>query len=207
MAELLTQNGKMRKSQGNIWNFGLPALKSQTGRTICPLAGDCAKYCYARSGAYQFSNVKPAFEDRLARSLTDSFISDMKQAINKRKNPTIRIHDSGDFYSAGYTRKWLAIAWSRPAVLFYAYTKNVKWFKKHASELPPNFRVIYSIGGLQDYMIDPEYDLHCRIFNSTEELLKAGYVDSTNDDYIAATTKSNRIGLVVHGGKAKAFNG
>lgn len=207
MAELLTQNGKMRKSRGNIWNFGIPALQSSTGRVTCPLAGSCAKYCYAQSGAYMFSNVKPAFEDRLAQSLTDTFIDDMKKAIDKRKNPTIRIHDSGDFYSAGYARKWLAIAWSRPSVLFYAYTKNVKWFQKHTHILPPNFRIIYSLGGLQDDLIDRNTDRHCRIFYSEQDLLDAGYVDSTEDDYIAATTDSNKIGLLIHGGKAKQFNG
>jgi hypothetical protein len=65
---LLTQNSKLKKTSKElglrVFNFGIPAYKSASGKLTCPMADSCVKFCYAKKGAYIWSNVKPAFEKR-----------------------------------------------------------------------------------------------------------------------------------------------
>lgn len=49
---LLTQNSKIKKTskklEVRLFNFGIPAYKSASGKITCPFAGDCVKFCYAK---------------------------------------------------------------------------------------------------------------------------------------------------------------
>ena len=64
---LLTQNTKIKKTSKTLgvklMNFGIPAYKSASGKLTCPMADECVKFCYAKKGAYIWSNVQPAFEN------------------------------------------------------------------------------------------------------------------------------------------------
>lgn len=186
----------MKKSTGNIYNFGIPAYKSNTGIMTCPYAGKCASGCYARSGTYQISNVKAAYEYRLAQTLLSNFSEIVIQEITRRKIVKVRIHDSGDFYSIEYLKKWLAIMQALPHVQFYAYTKSIPFFASVV--VPSNFHVIFSEGGKLDSMI-PKGHIHSRVFENENDLLDAGYTDVSNNDDLVYTTKL--IGLVYHGNK------
>ena len=88
---LLTQNSKLKKTSKHfdkrVFNFGIPAYKTASGKTTCPFADKCVKFCYAKKGAYIWSNVKPAFEKRYALTKTDQFISAMTEEIKKKKAP------------------------------------------------------------------------------------------------------------------------
>lgn len=218
MTTLLTQNSKMRKSGGDkyaIFNFGIPAYQSKTGIKTCPLAGQCAKGCYAQAGAYVWSNVAQAFEARLELAETAKFVPSMNQAIatklktanKKGQQLVIRIHDSGDFYSLEYTLKWFDIMTNNPDVLFYAYTKSVPMFNRlrKQGKVPNNFVLLYSEGGLADNQIK-EGDRHSRVFSSLEELQAAGYDDASNDDKVAFLSESGKVGLVYHGVKSKQWS-
>ena len=49
---LLTQNTKIKET-GNylkkkVFNFSIPAYKSETGKVTCPFADSCIKFCYAQ---------------------------------------------------------------------------------------------------------------------------------------------------------------
>lgn len=211
MSQILTQNGKMRKSSHSdieVYNFGIPAFQSNTGLKTCPKAGLCAIGCYARSGTYRFKNVVNAYENRLKLTQNENFVdlvlADLNlkviQAMDKGKTCLIRIHDSGDFYSAPYWDKWRSIMIQRPDVRFYAYTKMVQFFKSQ-NEIPSNFRLIYSQGGLEDSHIDTTKDFHSRVFQSETELLSLGYSDASSDDLVAALGPNRRIGLIYHGQK------
>lgn len=210
MTQLLTQNKKMKASSTGshvVYNFGIPAYKSDTGLVTCPMAGSCAKGCYARQGAYAWTPVKAAYEWRLEQTLKASFIAEMTAAIKKlevktSKQLVVRIHDSGDFYNKKYLDKWLTIINALPGVKFYAYTKMIPLFK--SLQLPENFRVIFSEGGKRDDLIDTKL-YHAKVFRTKEELLNAGYVDNNNDDLAAAIGTQNKIGLVYHGAKSKQW--
>ena len=189
----LTQNKKIKAMQQidglKTFNFGITALKS------CPWAGECAKFCYAQKGAYIWSNVKPAFERRLDATKRDDFVDLMITEIRKKKANRIRIHDSGDFYSFEYFKKWVEIAKKCPDVLFYAYTKSLPVV--NLTVKPINLKIIQSYGGKLDHLIDTSKP-HAVIFDSKQELLDAGYLDASKDDTVAAKIGNIKIGLVKH---------
>ena len=130
---LLTQNSKLKRTSKElglrVFNFGIPAYKSASGKLTCPMAKECVKFCYAKKGAYIWSNVQPAFEKRYQLSKTDSFISKMMDEIDKKKPDYVRVHDSGDYYSKKYLQKWIDIAIMNPKVKFYSYTNCVDMLK------------------------------------------------------------------------------
>ena len=205
MKNYLTQNGKMKKSSGlNTYNWGIPAFKEETGRLTCPMAKDCVAGCYAKSGAYVWSNVKLAFQTRYELTKTTDFVSILDSEIKRRKSiQRVRIHDSGDFYSKQYLNDWFKIMELNPNIEFYAYTKMIKLFKD-TKKFPKNFKYIYSFGGKQDNLIDVNKDKHCQIFDNKKELLDAGYIDVSNDDNLV-TLLDIRLGIVFHGFKSRKW--
>ena len=199
---LLTQNTKLKKTSKllgkKVFNFGIPAYKSASGKLTCPMALECVKFCYAKKGAYIWSNVKPAFEKRYELTKTDEFIEKMNTEIKSKKADFVRIHDSGDYYSKAYLDKWLKIAIHNPNVKFYSYTNMVEMFKN--TILPDNFDVIYSNSGKQKHMIDRNTDRHTEIFKSKDELIAAGYANASENDLNATKwfNTTNKVGLIYH---------
>ena len=199
---LLTQNSKIKKTSKKfgvrLFNFGIPAYKSVSGKITCPFAGDCVKFCYAKKGAYIWSNVKPAFEKRYELTRTDDFVNKMNEEIAKKKPDYVRVHDSGDYYSPAYLRKWLTVAIHNPQVRFYSYTNSVKMLK--SVTLPANYDIIFSDSGKQKHLIDEQVDRHTKIFHNHDELISAGYVDSSEYDLMATKwyNNNNKIGLIFH---------
>ena len=200
--ELLTQNTKLKSTSKEmnkrVFNFGITAYKSMSGKLICPFAKDCVKFCYAQKGAYSWSNVKPAFEKRYEITKTDNFIDLMNSEIKKKKVDFLRIHDSGDFYSKAYIQKWFTIANDNPNVKFYAYTKSFILFQ--GLTIPDNLDIIFSEGGKHDNLINTKVDRHARIFDNKQELIKQGYIDASKNDLMATKffNKSNKVGLIFH---------
>lgn len=199
---MLTQNSKLKKTGKElgvrIFNFGIPAYKTASGKLTCPMADACVKFCYAKKGAYIWSNVKPAFERRYELTKQDDFVQLMTDEIKRKRADYIRIHDSGDFYSRKYLAKWLQIAKENPGVRFYAYTNMVELIKE--SELPENFDVIFSDSGKQRHLIDPSRDRHTKIFETHIDLKKWGYKDASDVDLYATKwfNDTNKVGLVFH---------
>tara|TARA_R100000541_G_scaffold17105_2_gene26851 strand:- start:1205 stop:1813 length:609 start_codon:yes stop_codon:yes gene_type:complete len=200
---LLTQNSKIKKTSKQLgvrlFNFGIPAYKSASGKLTCPMAKECVKFCYAKKGAYIWSNVQPAFEKRYQLSKTNNFISEMMDEIDKKKPDYIRVHDSGDYYSKKYLQKWIDIAIMNPKVRFYSYTNCVNMLKN--ADLPNNYDVIYSDSGKQKNMIDQAIDRHTKIFHSHTELISSGYVDASKIDLYATkwfNKDNNNVGLIHH---------
>lgn len=197
----LSINSKLAKISGvKTYNFGIPAYKSKTGFSTCPNAAACAIGCYATMGAYTFSNVAKVFENRLNFTKSAEFIPIMNAELQRRKVERLRIHDSGDFYSLEYANAWLAIMRLNPATQFYAYTKMVSMFKSLASELPSNFKLVFSYGGTEDKLINRETDRHSYVFPSLEALQAKGYADASKDDAVALGNNP-KIGLIYHGTK------
>lgn len=222
MPALLTQNSKIKKSGEKhgvaLYNFGIPAYESAEvqgpdGKPFktCPAAGMCARGCYARQGAYVFSNVAPVFEWRLRVTLDaklfdasmEEEIFAIKKKAKKRNMPVvIRIHDSGDFYNLTYYQQWEKIMLRHPDIRFYAYTKQVRMFRN--VKTPPNFRLIFSEGGLFDKEIDRSRP-HSRVFETLEALKEGGYADASKDDLVAGIGENPNIGLVYHGVPGKSW--
>ena len=199
---LLTQNSKLKKTSKalglRVFNFGIPAYKSASGKLTCPMADTCVKFCYAKKGAYIWSNVQPAFEKRYELSKTDDFVNKMYNEIVKKKPDYVRVHDSGDYYSKKYLNKWIDIALLFPEVRFYSYTNMVEMMLY--TSLPSNFDIIFSDSGKQKHLIDERKHRHTKIFSNTSDLLSAGYTDASKVDLMATKwfNKTNKVGLIFH---------
>lgn len=106
--KLLSQNSELRAD--GVFNWSLPAfvVKLTNGVTfnVCPEAGACASFCYARSGTYLFSNVKVRHLQNLELviyHLKDWQAQMLAEVQNKKMTGKhIRIHDAGDFFSDEY---------------------------------------------------------------------------------------------------------
>lgn len=187
-------NSKLAKT--NTISFNIPAFRSESGFKTCPQAGACAALCYARQGAYNWPKSKAVREYNLFMSKIPTFMGAAIEDLRKIKQTSIRIHDSGDFYSQDYLEAWALIAKECPDKQFYAYTKSLDL---DFSVLPSNFKITQSKGGLLDHLID-EKKSHAKAFGNRESLLAAGYVDGSETD-LAAQQNETRIGLVYHGQK------
>ena len=199
---LLTQNSKLKKTSKElglrVFNFGIPAYKSASGKLTCPMADSCVKFCYAKKGAYIWSNVKPAFEKRYQLSKTDKFVEAMNAEIRKKKPDYVRVHDSGDYYSRAYLKKWIDIAISNPNVRFYSYTNMIDMMLK--ASLPDNYDIIFSDSGKQKHLINERKHRHTKIFSSHSNLVSAGYTDASSLDLHATRwfNETNKVGLIFH---------
>ena len=205
---LLTQNSKMKKTSlknnAKIFNFSIPAYKTKSGRVTCPFAAACVKYCYAQKGNYtRFPIVQELMEKKYEISKQPNFNSLMNEEIKKKKATHIRIHDSGDFYSVKYLQKWVQIAEFNPSIIFYAYTKSIKFFvndlfpNTDTLALPDNMKIIFSEGSKTDNLINAREHRHARIFKTSEELNAAGYIDASSND-LKAITENKKVGLIFH---------
>ena len=201
---LLTQNTKIKET-GNflkkkVFNFSIPAYKSETGKVTCPFADKCIKFCYAQKGNYKrFPSVRNGMEKKYQLTKQDNFVQLMNGEILKKKPDFIRVHDSGDCYSKTYLNKWLTIAKDNPKVKFYSYTNSIK-FIKELQEIPGNFDFIFSDSGKQVNLIDKAKDRHTKIFNSIESLNKLGYKNASKIDLFATKwfNPTNKVGLIFH---------
>jgi len=198
---LLTQNAKMKKTSkennAKIFNFSIPAYKTKSGKITCPFAKECVKYCYAQKGNYtRFPKIGELMEEKYKISKTNTFIPLMNEEIRKKKATHVRIHDSGDFYSIAYLNKWISIANDNKDIIFYAYTKSIKFFI-NGLKLPKNMKVIFSEGSKNDNLINTAKDRHARIFKSKELLQAAGYINASDND-LKAITENKKVGLVYH---------
>ena len=198
--KLLTQNSKLKKTsienKARVLNFSLPAYKTITGKTVCPFAKDCIKYCYAQKGNYRYPSVVKGLNNRYNLSQTDEFIPQMNATIILERPTHVRIHDSGDFYSPEYLNKWIQIAKDNKNVIFYAYTKSIKFFTEGLT-VPKNLKIIFSEGSKIDNLIDVNKHRHARIFKDVATLLSAGYIDASTND-LQAITDNKKVGLVYH---------
>jgi len=198
---LLTQNAKMKKTskenKAKIFNFSIPAYKTKSGKSTCPFAGGCQAYCYAQKGNYiRFPAVQELMEKKYEISKQDNFNSLMNEEIQKKKPTHVRIHDSGDFYSPLYLQKWVDIANDNKEVIFYAYTKSIKFFVEGLT-VPKNLKIIFSEGSKTDDLIDVKKHRHARIFKTSKELTAAGYIDASSND-LQAITENKKVGLIFH---------
>lgn len=209
--KLLTQNSELKPD--GIYNWSLPAwvIKLNNGENfnVCPNAGACAKFCYARNGTYLFRNVKQRHVWNLELSLyePEKFKELMIEECSKPKmsGKYVRIHDAGDFYSKEYLLIWLDIIKACPKVTFYCYTKEVSLFKSIIEpNCPENFKYLYSLGGKQDYLINLEKDRHAEVFPNDAAILNAGYGNQDESDLLAITLPTNKIGIPAN--NIKHFN-
>jgi hypothetical protein len=203
------QNKKMQKAGVLTYNFSLPAIST------CPGASACKSFCFAALEQIRYPSALAYRERMLELAKSGQLVTSISQELDKLvakakgKRVAIRIHASGDFYSAGYLLQWATIAQLYPDISFYAYTKSiaiVKHLQTQGWVAPSNLIVIFSLSGKQDRLIDVQNDRHSRIFPNEKMALSAGYVLASEDDAVAWSSTNNKIGLVMFGARKNAGN-
>lgn len=201
---ILTQNTKLKytsKATGfNVFNFSIPAYKSMSGDTICPFAGECRRYCYASKGNYTYPQQQAIMEYKYQLTKHGQlFRVCVNMEIKDKHVSHVRIHDSGDFYSLDYLKVWCQIASDNPLVKFYSYTKshNMIRLAYRLNLIPGNMTFIFSLGSIQDNLIDVTSERHAKIFDTEYQLLKEGYVNASKID-IMALGDNIKVGLIKH---------
>ena len=114
---LLTRgNGKLGEG---IHAWSLAAVETCPGRS--PL---CERVCYAKGGRFATDRMRERLQENLDAALADDFVKKVVAEIRRRGVHTVRVHVSGDFFSAEYARKWFEIARQCKRTTFYAYTRS-----------------------------------------------------------------------------------
>jgi len=114
----------------------------------------------------------------------------------------LRYHVAGDFFKLSYLHGALLLAQARPDVLFYGYTKSLRFLLNLPMYNPhygifhnPNFLLTASWGGKWDHLIG---DLGIRSARVVKSVEKAGMLPIDHDDSHAATI-GGHFALLIHG--------
>jgi hypothetical protein len=113
---LVPGNSKLGEA---IFHFDLPAVATCPGRSAV-----CEKVCYARDGRFRYAPVRRRLAWCLVQSRRRNFVENLSAEIAVRGVQVLRLHVAGDFYGAGYARKWLAVMRQRSRVRYFCYTRS-----------------------------------------------------------------------------------
>jgi hypothetical protein len=161
--------------------------------------------CFSASQEVVYTNVYNLREKNYNTLRAMSHDVDMYYAIKDvmpKNAGVIRIHVGGDFFNEKYMMAWLRMAWAYPNVLFYAYTKSLKFWVNLRGfiEETPNLVLTASYGGRLDHMIEPEGFRSAKVVYSESEAKELG-LEIDHDDSHAAdpSKKDNDFALLIHG--------
>jgi hypothetical protein len=162
--------------------------------------------CFAASSEVQYNDVFYNRADNL-RQIVDTLkggncadlIHTELHKVLTRKITKVRIHESGDFFSAEYLMAWILVAMHNPTIKFYCYSKNLPLFV--GLELPANFYFTASYGGKFDYLIDEGFfTRYAKVFMTAEDATAAGYKIDVRD---RSCFEEGPFALLVHGQQPK----
>ena len=212
-----------------IASFNLPAGDPQ-GRLggTCPGAGECEEFCYAQSHRYLFETV-----DRLRRrnhaALKELLKSGVQDAANALAHMVmgwvfsvqggaqiprvflLRVHDSGDFFSANYMKAWakateiLAETFrdTTTKVLPYAYTKSYGFRAAIKELVASDFRLVQSLESKWRDRIDWSLPVAATF---PTDVIPDGWVNGNTKELgdLPAILGEHRIALPHHGVRGKS---
>ena len=116
----------------------------------------------------------------------------------------VRIHVAGDFFNENYLRAWIELAHETPDVLFYAYTKSLKYWDALKGEVPENLVLTASYGGRDDWMIDEYGFRFAKVVFSEAEAEELDLIIDHDDSHAANPTwRDESFALLIHGTQPK----
>jgi len=218
------KQAKLGQIKEFIPNANIHSLSLPSGYT-CPFADEClskadrntgkitdgknTKFrCFSTSTESVFPTVRNQrwHNFDLLRKIKN--VNDMAKLINDSlptKANIIRIHVGGDFFNAKYFNAWLKVASMNKNIIFYAYTKSIKFWIDSLNgdglRIPTNLILNASRGGTQDHLID-EYNLKCaEVVYSVEQAEELGLEIDHDESHAIIGTKS--FALLIHGTQPK----
>lgn len=217
---------KQKRVKFTFGNAKLPkgtAIISLLAGHNCPAAKDCKSQvvetsngkriqdgehtkfrCYAASmellskGAYNLH--KSNYEALVSARSVEDKVNVITEAIERQEVydlRRVRIHASGDFFTQSYFDAWLEVARQYPELIFYAYTKSLKFWVRRLDSIPSNFKLTASYGGHNDDLIEKHNLKSVRVVYSLEEAEKAGLEIDKNDSL--AWKQDKDFAQLIHG--------
>jgi hypothetical protein len=223
---LLTQNREMK--QDGVWNFTLPAwvveLPDGSHFNVCPNAGACAKFCYARNGTYLFPKVRGKHLTNLELVTGDEdwphkILAELRHRRFRPTGQKREIPGLEDVSHLGeWGQSWIKVGGQAVRIhdsgdffnrsylegwIYVAEAMQDILFYAYTKEvsmvrektLPENMLIVFSMGGKQDHLLDLEVDRHADVFPDLEAIEAAGYYSQHESDLLAVLAPSNRIGI------------
>ena len=191
------------------YTFSLPAGWS------CPFAHDClakadehtGKMTMGANASFKCFSASTESIFTAARAQRHYNFKTLKSSRNMKglilrsipKNADIiRTHVSGDFYNEQYFMAWLEVAKMKPSIVFYGYTKSIRYLVKYKNEIPKNFRFVASWGGTEDHLILEHGLKSAYVVYHPEEAESLG-LEIDHDDSKAYANDKKSFALLLHG--------
>ena len=114
----------------------------------------------------------------------------------------LRWHVGGDFFNSDYFFAAINVAMMNPDVLFYAYTKSLRYWLKYRgyTEQLNNFVLTASRGGRDDSLIESEMLRESVVVFSEAEAAEKGLEIDHDDSHAAVPSwRCNDFALLIHG--------
>ena len=171
---------------------------------------NCEFRCFSASQEATYTNVynlrKGNFDTMRAINNTSGMVKLLNDNLPKDAG-IVRIHVAGDMFNQRYFDAWMLVAAQNPNVLFYAYTKSLRyWIERRGNGvdtfniIPDNFILTASRGGREDHLIDQHNLRESVVVYSEAEADKLGYEIDHDDSHAADPTKRNEsFALLIHG--------
>jgi len=160
--------------------------------------------CFSASQEVQYTNVYNSRKhnfDLLRKANHEEMVKLINGSLPSNAG-IVRIHVAGDFFSLPYMHAWYTVAMLNPSVLFYAYTKSLRFWVGGINELPilHNFVLTASYGGRDDHMID-EFNLRStKVVFSEAEAEELGLAIDHDDSHAAKPSlRDQDFALLIHG--------
>ena len=116
----------------------------------------------------------------------------------------VRIHVAGDFFNENYLRAWIQLAMANSDILFYAYTKSLKYWDALRNEIPENLVLTASYGGRDDWMIEHFDFRFAQVVFSEAEARELDLIIDHDDSHAANPTwRDESFALLLHGTQPK----
>ncbi|MDG1950098.1 MAG: hypothetical protein P8J32_04780 [bacterium] len=219
----MTQQSNIRFTFGNAKLSKGTAILSLLAGHNCPGAKDCKSQvvetpegmriqdgehtefrCYAASMELRskpaYNMHKANFEALKAARTVDAkvkVITDAIEAQDVTDMRRVRIHASGDFFVQSYFDAWIEVARKYPDLIFYAYTKSLKFWVRRIDSIPSNFKLTASYGGHNDSLIEQHNLKAVTVVYSHEEAEEAGLPIDKDDTH--AWAQDGNFAQLIHG--------
>lgn len=155
--------------------------------------------CFSASQEAAFTSVYEMRQRNFTvlRSLTQVEMIDRISTDLPPRAGIVRIHVSGDFFNANYFRAWADVARLHSDIIFYAYTKSLRYWVAQP-HLPENLILTASYGGRDDALIRSKRLRFARVIMQPGQ---AGRLEIDHDDRHAADPALRRrsFALLIHG--------
>jgi hypothetical protein len=116
----------------------------------------------------------------------------------------VRIHVGGDFFMKYYFRAWCDVARLTPNVVFYAYTKSLRFWIEDKEYIPENMILTASRGGKDDSLISEHNLREAVVVYSKYAAKKLGLKIDHDDSHAALPALRNQsFALLLHGMQPK----